>query len=340
MLMIYCWLCTALASSVTGAPRMHRSYLGWASRLEAAADEGHPEPAYHFYSELHSELAQTVEDWSGRVRPEQIGRTVEGRPIWAFHIRDPGTPVERSVLVTAQIHALEWVGAEVAMRLIMEQAERPEPGVALTVIPVLNVDGRMRVESDLRQGRNLYRRANAQKVDLNRDFAELREPRAVWRHVLPGYYATSPAPLSQPESRALAELADREVYDRAMSLHAAGGFIYTPWAGSWERPADHEEMTELARQMRGAQGRRPYRVVQLSRFLFFFRGHGMELDHLYARHGTQAFLMELTRGGFIWTDRSSFKTYFRWYNPVDPDHHIDQGIRALRVLIRTDPVQK
>ena len=97
-------------------------------------------------------------------------------------------------------------------------------------------------------------------------------------------------------------------------------------------------MEALARAMQSAQGRRAYRVVQLSRFLFFFRGHGMELDHLYARHGTQAFLVELTRGGFVWTDPKSFKTYFRWYNPVDPTHHTEQGLRAARVLVRSwDP---
>ena len=222
-----------------------------------------------------------------------------------------------------------------AVDLIGELAVDPEPGVRVTVVPVINIDGRMRVESDLRGGRNLYRRGNAQKVDLNRDFGEKREAEAVWRRVIPNYYSTSPGPLSQPESRAIAALAAREVFDRALSLHAAGGFIYYPWAAVWDRPEDWRELDALARQMQSAQGKRAYRVVQLSRFLFFFRGHGMELDHLYARHGTQAFLIELTRGGFIWTDRKSFKSYFRWYNPVDPSHHTAQGLRAIEVLIRS-----
>ena len=335
MWMIWTLFWSVWATSLPAMPTSNRSYLRWADRVVESGPEVHPESAYAFYSELHAQIAQHVRERPGVIQPEKIGQTLEGRPIWAFHLSNPRQPIDRKVLITSQIHALEWMGAEVAVDLISALVVQPEPGVQVTIVPVINVDGRLRVEADLLAGRNLYRRGNAAHVDLNRDFAEQRAARAVWRHILPSYYRTSPDSLSQPESRAIASLAEREQFDRALSFHAAGGFIYTPWAGAWERPNDWGKMHALGLQMQAAQGRRPYRLVQLSRFLFFFRGHGMELDHLYARHGTHAFLVELTRGGFIWTQPSSFRNYFRWYNPVDPAHHTAQGLSAALVLVRS-----
>jgi len=224
----------------------------------------HPEPAYRFQAEVYAELAPYVRDRPGVMQVERIGTTVENRPIWAFHITHPTTPPDHTVLVSASIHALEWVGAEVATELAVRLAESPVPGVRVTIVPLLNVDGRARVEADLRAGENRYRRSNANGVDLNRDFAVNREAKAIWRHIIPRRYTTSPSPLSQPESRAIDALANRERFDVAVSLHAFGGYIYYPWAGLWERPPDHQRFVELGHVMQSGQGARAYRVQQLS----------------------------------------------------------------------------
>lgn len=294
----------------------------------------HPEPDYRFAADLWADIAPYVRDRPGVVEVERIGQTVEGRPIWALHITDPTTPPEHTLLVTSAIHALEWVGAEVATDLVVRLAEDPVPGVRVTVVPLLNADGRMRVESDLLEGTNRYRRSNANGVDLNRDFATHREAQAIWRHVLPRRYTTSPAPLSQPESQAIDRLADRERFDVAVSLHAFGGYIYYPWAGRWARPPDRARFVELGRVMQAGQGARAYRVQQLSHWAFFFRGHGMELDHLYDRYGTHAFLIELTRSGLSLRHPGDRKVDFRWYNPRDPRPDIDRGVGALLALAR------
>ncbi|HCH64276.1 MAG TPA: hypothetical protein DFR83_15840, partial [Deltaproteobacteria bacterium] len=244
------------------------------------------------------------------------------------------TPPRQKLLVSASIHALEWVGAEVATELIVRLAKHPVPGVRVTVVPLLNVDGRVRVETDLRTGENRYRRSNANGVDLNRDFAAHREPKAVWRHILPRRYTTSPSPLSQPESRAIDHLAAREQFDVAVSLHAFGGYIYYPWAALWERPVDRERFVALGTVMQSGMGQRAYRVQQLSHWAFFFRGHGMELDHLYAEYGTYAFLIELTRSGLSLRHPADRKVDFRWYNPRDPDPDTARGVGALVALTR------
>ncbi|MFN7142425.1 MAG: M14 family metallopeptidase [Myxococcota bacterium] len=308
-------------------------YPAWARALPAVE---HPEPAYHFTADLHREIAPLVEARPGVVRPFEVGRTVRDAPIWGFRVADPATAGEpkKKLLVFANIHALEWVPSEIALAFLREIALDPPPGVYIVVIPSLNPDGRAKVEGDLLAGRNVYRRGNENNVDLNRDFPVNREAKAVWRHVIPERYGTSPAPLSQPESRALDALAAAERFDVAVSLHAFGGFLYYPWAGLWERAPDWQEMHRLGLVMQKAMGAHAYKPRQLSRWGFFFRGHGMEIDHLYGTYGTKSFLIEVTRSGLDPLRPDEWDRHFRVYNPRDPVPHVREGLRALRALAR------
>jgi hypothetical protein len=308
----------------------HDRYLKWVGRLP---HERNPD-SYRQISEFHRDIAPWVASKPGVVRPFVVGRTVEKRPIWGFRISRPDREVHTRILVFGGIHALEWISTETAVSFIELLAKMPPDGVEVVVIPLLNIDGRVRVESDRKAGRNVYRRGNARQVDLNRDFEVNREPTAIWRHVIPGYYSHSKAPLSQPESKALDRLL-HERFDIAVSLHSFGGFIYAPWAGLWERTDDWKTFYRLGHIMSQAQGAHAYKVRQLSRWGFFFRAQGSELDHIYGKYGTKAFLIELTRSGFEPFRPQTWKEYFRWYNPIEPDRHVDKGVSALRALVYT-----
>lgn len=314
--------------------------IAWADRHPAPT---HPPPqieGYRFAGPHLGALAAEAARRPAAVQIESIGTTTWGHPVWAFHVTDPDVPVTEEILVFAGIHALEWISVEVAVQLLQELIERPPRGHRVTVIPLLNVDGRLKTEDDVAMGRfDVYRRGNGARppVDLNRDFAVNREPTSVWRYILPGYHATTPTgALSQPETRALDALAARHDYARSVSLHAFGGYLYFPWAGRWARPDDWATFVTLGRAMERAQGALAYRPRQLSRWGFFFRAHGAEIDHLYGRYGTHAFLIELTRSGIRpWRLLSDTRTYLRWYNPVHPRPHVERGVAALRALIRT-----
>ena len=230
---------------------------------------------------------------------------------------------------------MEWISTETSTRFLEELVLHPPRGVEVIVVPLLNPDGREKVEQDLMAGKKAYRRGNAANVDLNRDFSVHREARAVWKHVIPAYYRSTRAPLSQPESRALDRLLARERFDVALSLHAFGGFVYTPWAGLWKRPDDWKAHHRLGTLMSQAQGAQAYKVRQLSRWGFFFRAHGAEIDHIYGQYDTLAFLIELTRSGLNPFQPSSFKSPFNWYNPKKPERHVKKGIAALRALVYT-----
>ncbi|MFT7519332.1 MAG: hypothetical protein ACI9MC_001472, partial [Kiritimatiellia bacterium] len=56
-------------------------------------------PGYRYTGDFWPQIAQHVTDMPGRVRPEQIGTSLGGRPIWAFHIQNPGEPIDRKILI-------------------------------------------------------------------------------------------------------------------------------------------------------------------------------------------------------------------------------------------------
>jgi murein peptide amidase A len=115
------------------------------------------------------------------LRAEVLGRSVQGRSIWAFELGDPSSP--RRVLVVGCIHGNEPAGIAIADALAQGREVR---GADLWIVPDLNPDG---VAADTRQ--------NADGVDLNRNFPWQ------WRPLGPPgttFYA-GPRALSEPESR-------------------------------------------------------------------------------------------------------------------------------------------
>lgn len=312
------------------------AYLRHVERLTPPSPHPARAEGYHFSAELHQRIAAVIRANPGRVSAERYGLSVEGRRLWAVRVRDPGVETRHRVLVTAQLHALEWLGSEVALALIEALGARPASGVELIVVPIANPDGRAKVEADLLAGDDrTYRRGNANQVDLNRDFAVNRDADVIWAS-LPytrRYYHTSPAPLSQPETQALHSLAEASAVDVSVSLHAFGGYIYLPWAGRRARHPDHDALMALGQVM--AQGQtRPYRVMQLCRWIFFFRALGTELDHMAERHGASSFLIELGRSGLRPLAPDTWRDPFRWYNPEDPAPHVEDGVGAVLALAR------
>ena len=261
-----------------------------------------------------------------------------GLPVVAYHV--PGRTAQRlPASQLAEICAVEGVvalkEATGDMALAEELVAHPPRGVEVVLVPIVNRDGRTRVERDLIDGFMAYRRANANGVDLNRDWSLNRSSDALWQYLpfFKNYYYTTGEPLSQPETRYLDALAATG-FDATVSLHAFGGYIYLPWAGTREIPPDFAEHQRLGRAMSAAQPGRGYRVVQLGRWASWFRGLGLEIDHMYGHHQSTTFLIELTRSGVVWTRPSTFRDYFRWYNPVDPAFHAESGVRALQALIQ------
>ncbi|MFN7955360.1 MAG: M14 family metallopeptidase [bacterium] len=183
-----------------------------------------------------------------------IGTSREGRAILAARV--PAAPSARTagrerVLVCAGIHGLEYIGCENALALI-EGFASPSPELArlrdraeVWVLPSLNPDGYARTWEEEGRGPLKALRTNARGVDLNRNFPLPAPSRPVLAN-LGGWRTGSddPAnafyrgahPLSEPETRALAELHRAERFAASANLHSTWGTLIPPLVTS---PAHH-----------------------------------------------------------------------------------------------------
>lgn len=157
----------------------------------------HVPPAVHGYGRMLAELSALTS--TGRVTLTSLGNSVNGRSIVAVALHAPGaySGREKRLFVIARQHGSEPAGTEAAMAFIrhfstsqgaLEQATLRR--VTFLIVPMANPDG---AESG--------RRANANGVDLNRDWVAQRQPEtqaleravAAWKphaimdlHELPG----------------------------------------------------------------------------------------------------------------------------------------------------------
>jgi murein peptide amidase A len=137
---------------------------------------------------------------SASSRPAVIGRTVighsvQGRPIVAWHLGEPG---KKKVVLISVMH-----GNEPAPRRILTDLRDGPPvhDVNLWVLPVYNPDGLAH-----------HQRKNAHGVDLNRNYPYK------WAR-LDGNYESGPKPASEPETRAAKRFLSRVRPAYVLSFH-------------------------------------------------------------------------------------------------------------------------
>ncbi len=110
-----------------------------------------------------------------------IGYSVQHRPIVAYRLGDPRATT--TAVLVGQMHGDEHAGVQVARSIVRGRAS--VEGIDLWVVPTMNPDGNA---ANTRQ--------NAHHVDLNRNWRDFWAP-------LTGQYYSGPAPLSEPETRAM-----------------------------------------------------------------------------------------------------------------------------------------
>jgi succinylglutamate desuccinylase len=115
------------------------------------------------------------------IQSRVIGRSVLNRPIIAYRLGDPSSPVK--VIILGQMHGDEPAGVTVANSIIAQR--QAVTGIDLWVIPTMNPDGAAR-----------HTRQNIHGVDLNRNWPDR------WAR-LTGEFYSGPAPLSEPETKAM-----------------------------------------------------------------------------------------------------------------------------------------
>ena len=197
-----------------------------------------------------------------------IGASVSGRAIEAVRI---GAGARR-VGVNASHHANEWITTPLTLLFLERFSEALRTGGAiagvparevyeaatLTLVPLVNPDGVDLVTGAIAEGDSFYEsakalsafypnvpfpsgwKANVSGVDLNLGYPAgwenaraIKFAQGVTRPGPRDYVGTRP--LEAPENRAMAELTQKERFDRAIAYHTQGGEIYYEYRGKAPR---------------------------------------------------------------------------------------------------------
>jgi protein MpaA len=147
---------------------------------------------------------------------DELGRSSEGRPIRGRRFGGGGP----ALLVMGGIHGDEpsSVEAMTALAVRMSAPAAAPPAAPVWLLPAANPDGLVRRSKN-----------SARDVDLNRNFPA----RSFTTDHRPGY-CPGPAPLSEPETRLLAALIEREGVAAVVAVHAPFGCVnYDGPAAAW-----------------------------------------------------------------------------------------------------------
>lgn len=130
------------------------------------------------------------------VKRQQIGTSVQHRPIYAYHLGDPKADV--AAVILGNMHGDEPAGVTLVRGILRGPSIFH---VDLWVVPTMNPDGLA-----------AHRRQNAHGVDLNRNWAYhwVRQT---------GRYNSGPHPFSEPETRAMRHFLNRVDPLFVVSLH-------------------------------------------------------------------------------------------------------------------------
>src|SRR3989449_7266729 len=184
-------------------------------------------------------IRATLAAWAAAdtlIHVDSVGASIEGRPILAVKIGDPGdSPARPNVLFMGTHHAREWVSTEMAMRLIRWLADSlPRPLLAsrdIWVIPVENPDGYQYTFTASRLWRK-NRRPNGDGtfgVDPNRNYPVFWGVDNDGSSPVPGTEIyRGPAPGSEPETQAVMAFPAAHPPLRAISYHSLTGLVLYP----------------------------------------------------------------------------------------------------------------
>jgi carboxypeptidase T len=274
--------------------------------------------AYHSAETLEQDLRQLAESQTEIAELQEIGRSVEDRPIWALRIGERRAS-EHKLLLMGCHHAREWVSVEVPYLLaehlvenandtpIRDWLQRGEIWVA----PMVNPDGHEYSRTQDRLWRK-NRRPNADGsigVDPNRNYGYMWGTLNIntSSHVPSDPTYVGPRAFSEPETRAVRNLVARELFRGVITYHSYSQLILYPW-GYTSQPipdtSDLSTMTDLAERMQelvhGVHGK-TYTPQQSSQL---YPTAGDTTDWTYGEYGIPSFTIELRpsspeNGGFI-----------------------------------------
>ena len=273
---------------------------------------------YHTVETLEEDLRRLAEEHPEIAELHEIGRSVEGRPLWALRIGERRGST-RKVAFLGCHHAREWISVEMPFLLaehLLDNSSADPVSRWLSqgevwVAPMVNPDGHEHSRTENRLWRKNRRRnpGGSIGVDPNRNYGYMWGVLDISTssHVPSDETYVGPRAFSEPEVRAVRNLVARELFDGVLSYHSYSQLVLFPWGYTSEPiedEADRGEMQTLAQRMealiRSVHGE-TYTAQQASQL---YPTAGDTTDWTYGEFGVPSFTIELRpatalEGGFI-----------------------------------------
>ncbi|MBI4064344.1 MAG: AAA family ATPase [Elusimicrobia bacterium] len=274
-----------------------------------------PDEIYHNYAEMTAALKNLAAQNPDLVTLSSIGKSVEGRDIWALRFKKIGTdtifptgkivsvPIFPGVLFVSNYHAREHLTAEMALGLakyLVGNKNNPDiksllDNREITIIPMLNPDG---VEFDIaRDNYELWRKNRANNtdgsrgVDLNRNHSEGWGKEGASPDPRHETYR-GPAPFSEPETRVVRDYVEKNPNIKtAISFHSFSELVLYPWGHTYdpvENAQDRQVFEKAAQTMAKMNGYKPQQGSDL------YLASGEFTDWAYGKKNIFAFTFELS----------------------------------------------
>jgi hypothetical protein len=272
---------------------------------------------YHSFDEMETELFQIASDHPTITKLESIGKTYEGREIWAMKVSDnPDIEEdEPEIFYNAMHHAREWLTMEVALYILNYLTDNYLSNSTITdivdsrqiwIISCVNPDGRVwdSAGDDPTSHRSQtagWRKNRADHgegsigVDLNRNYGYMWGGAGASRNPGSETYR-GPEPFSELETRAIRDFVSQHDFVFAISYHAHGQMILYPYGYTYNDPAEEEIFVKIGENMDGlitnnaGSVNSSYAVKQGSDL---YLTSGTDNDWLYGQMGIYAYTIEL-----------------------------------------------
>jgi hypothetical protein len=291
---------------------------------------------------LEAEVRAMAAARPDRIELIEYGRSGQGRPLLALRFH-AGDGAERpGGMVAGNIHGEEWIGSRAALAVARRVAEGLDADedvrdllrrMDIYVLPCLNPDGYAATWEARGHGDFNRLRQNAAGVDLNRNFPPPHGEKMERQDASSPVYA-GPAPLSEPETRAVADFALARRIFATVDYHSVLGVFGTPTCYSPACVARYEKMC-------WAYSRHQRRLHYLWMVLPNLTGRewfpGQMEPYLYHRHGIMGILIELGIQPINQLQNRSSEP-FETFNPKDPEawaqNEPDAALSALDAAFR------
>jgi hypothetical protein len=263
------------------------------------------DPEYQNAFEVESFVINAHSFFPELTKLVEIGKSLEGRSIWALKISDNAESRELdepTILFNSMHHAREVMTPEVSLDIIEylltnyesdQKVKSWVDGNEIWVVPMLNVDGNAKVWA----GQNMWRKnaRDGHGVDLNRNYpfgwnscngSSGRKSADDYR---------GPEPASEPETRALMSLVEeiKPVFD--ISYHSYSQLVLYPYGCKNSSGASNQVMKEIGQEMGKLLGYRagtPWEIL--------YEADGSDIDWMLGEHQVIPYVIELNsrRDGF------------------------------------------